>query len=286
DLFPPDERIFPQYYQARFQGITEDIHRQPLAFVSHLIENDLPLHHLLDSDWTIVNDRLALFYEMDLPDSDLPPQEFRVVPLASSQSHRGGLVGMAGVHRWGSDGSRTKPVERGKYILDVLFNDPPPPPPPNAGEVEPNLRGQRLTVRQRLEKHRQQETCRNCHRRIDPYGLALENFNVIGQWRDRMDGEKPIEQWGDDRPEIDMVATLPGGQTYQDYASFQTLLASMKMRFLRGFTEKLLAYALARGVVASDRPVINQLLQRAGGEEATLRSILRSLVASDIFVQK
>ena len=100
----------------------------------------------------------------------------------------------------GADGNRTKPVERGKYILTVLFNSPPPPPPPNAGEVEPNLGGQILTVRERLARHREQTSCNNCHRRIDPYGLALENFNVIGHWREQLDGEKPLAHWGDKPP--------------------------------------------------------------------------------------
>ena len=112
---------------------------------------------------------------------------------------------------WGADGNRTKPVERGKYLLTVLFNDPPPPPPPNAGEVEPNLRGKQLTVRERLELHREQTTCNNCHRRIDPYGLALENFNAIGQWREQADGEKPVNQYWGERAAINASGTLPNG---------------------------------------------------------------------------
>ena len=281
--FPPDERVFPEFYQTQFKGIEDDLVGQPLAMVRELLHSDGSLALLIDSQWTMLNERLAAFYGID----GVTGSEFQKVSLSPQQAEtRGGLLGMAGVHRWGSDGNRTKPVERGKYILDVLFNDPPPPPPPNAGEVEPNIRGEKLTVRERLRRHREQVTCNNCHRRIDPYGLALENFNVIGRWREMLDGEKPIEHWGDDRPQIDVHGTLPSGDAYESYAQFKRSLLKQQDRFVRGVTEKLLMYALARTLEPSDRPLVDEIVERSRENGYSLRSILKAIVASQPFQQK
>lgn len=286
DRFPPDEQIFPDYYATDMVGLGTDMQLQPLAFFREVLHHDLPVASFLDSDWTMLNERLARFYGIDgVHGPALRRVDFRD-PSAAPYNTRGGLLGMAGVHKWGSDGNRTKPVERGKYVLDVLFNDPPPPPPPNAGEVEPNLNGQRLTVRERLARHREQPTCNNCHRRIDPYGLALENFNVIGQWRDRLDGEKPLAHWGNERPPIDPSGVLPDGSTFADFPEFQQLLYSQQGRFHRALAEKLLIYALGRTLEPADRPLIEQLADPTGNDGDTLRQMLKGIALSDQFRRK
>ena len=282
DRFEPDKAIFPEYHRTEFVGIEKDILAQPIEFLKELIHRDESLGAILDSDWTVVNGKLASYYGMN----GVSGETFQRVKLTPEQRMRGGLLGMAGLHRWGSDGSRTKPVERGKYILDVLFNDPPPPPPPNAGEVEPNVRGETLTVGQRLAKHREQTTCMNCHRRIDPYGLAMENFNVIGHWRERIDGEKPLHRWGDDRPMIEIGGMLPGGQRYNSFDEFKQTLITQRERFLRGLTEKLLGYALGRTVQPTDRPLIDSIVRHCQDQGETLRSILHGIVASKTFQVK
>ena len=204
----------------------------------------------------------------------------------SASAPRGGLLGMAGVHLWGADGNRTKPVERGKYLLTVLFNDPPPPPPPNAGEVEPNLRGKQLTVRERLELHREQTTCNNCHRRIDPYGLALENFNAIGQWREQADGEKPVNQYWGERAAINCSGTLPNGVEFQNYLEFKRAILNQEDRFARGLTEKLMMYALGRTIEPSDRPIIDRMLAAANNDGITIRALLKQIARSEPFQTK
>lgn len=289
--FPPDEQIFPQYYATEFAGLESDLTEQPLAMLRELIARDGSLIDLLDSDWTMVNERLARYYGIDGVEGEAfrrvtLPANARTGPEPPPAAIRGGLLGMAGVALWGSDGNRTKPVERGKYILDVLFNDPPPPPPPNAGEIEPNIRGEKLTVAERLALHRQQVTCKHCHRRIDPYGLALENFNVIGQWREQIDGEKKIEHWGDDRPAIEIDGTLPSGRRYQSFIEFKQALVAQDQRFMQGLTEKLLAFALARSIEPSDRPVIDAAVATAGREGNTLRSLVQQIVGSVPFREK
>jgi hypothetical protein len=180
--FRPDERLYREYTDELGAAMVE----QSLGFFREILKHDLSMLNFLDSDWTMLNERLARFYGID----GVSGNDFRRVPLGAG-SHRGGLLGQAGVAMFGSDGNRTKPVSRGVYVREVLFNNPPDPPPPNVGEIEPNIRGKNLTVRERLLAHQEIESCAACHRTIDPYGLALENFNVIGQWREAQDGDVP-----------------------------------------------------------------------------------------------
>lgn len=281
DKFQPDERIFHEYYATRFAGIGADMRQEPLSFFREILRKDLSVLNFIDSDWTMANEKLAAWYGV----AGVQGAEFRRVQFPKD-SPRGGLLTMAGVAKWGSDGNRTKPVERGKYILDVIFNDPPPPPPPNAGEVEPNLGGQVLTVRERLEKHREASSCRNCHRRIDPYGLALENFNVIGQWRDKLDGEKPIEHWGRNRPDIECSGTLPNGTEYSTFAEFKAAMVAQADRFENALAEKLLVYALGRTLEPSDRSTVQALVKKMQSENHTLRSLTHGIVSTSAFQTK
>ncbi len=208
--------------------------------------------------------------------------EFRRVALPAD-SERGGLLGMAGIHLAGSDGIRTKPVSRAAYLREVLFANPPDPPPPNAGEVEPNIRGENLTVRERLLQHQQIEACAGCHRNLDPWGLALENFNVTGQWRELQDGENFR---GDRRPAIDASGTLPNGRSFASYAEFRQLILEQHLRFRRALTGKLLTYALGRPVEPTDDDLINSIADTMATEQDTLRTLIKLLVSSEQFASK
>lgn len=289
--FAPDQQIYPDYYATDMAGIDQDVKAEPLAFFREVLQKDESVTSFLDSDWLMLNERLAKLYGI----SGVDGGEIRRVALnrASGEAAadapervRGGLLGMAGVHLWGADGNRTKPVERGKYILTVLFNNPPPPPPPNAGEVEPNLSGQVLSVRERLAKHREQTTCNNCHRRIDPYGLALENFNVIGRWRDRLDGEKPLSHWGNNRPAIDSAGTLPNGREFTNFVEFKQAVTEQQERFVRALSEKLLIYAIGRTLEPADRATIDKIVSASQTPKPTLRALLRNIVVSEAFSTK
>jgi hypothetical protein len=129
-------------------------------------------------------------------------------------------------------------------------------------------------------------TCRNCHRRIDPYGLALENFNVIGQWRDKLDGEKPLEHWGNNRPDIVSSGTLPNGTEFKSFEEFKQAIVAQSARFERALAEKLLMYALGRTLEASDRATINSLVKRMQANNHTLRSLIQGIAQSNIFATK
>jgi hypothetical protein len=275
DRFRPDEELYPAYHRAASAGLGEALKAEPLQFFREVLRSDLDVRCFLEADWAMVNEPLARFYGLEGVKGD----EFRKVALPPG-SPRGGLLGMAGVHQWGSDGSRTRPVERGKYILDVLLGDPPPPPPPNAGEVEPNVPGQLLTVRQRLERHQQIPACAACHRRIDPYGLALENWSAIGQWRQRQDGER--RNWGD-APPVDASGQLPDGRRFADFLEFRRLLRGEAGRFERALAEKLFVYALGRRLGPADRPEVDRLVARMQASGHTLRTLLKAIVSSETF---
>lgn len=282
DRFKPDNQIYRDtYYHGPFAGIAKDMEEEPRAMFREILRKDRSVLNLLDSDWIMANGRLAAYYGIP----DVKGEGFRPVPLPES-SPRGGIVGMAGFHKWGADGNRTKPVERGKYILSVLFNDPPDPPPPNAGEVEPNIQGKNFTVRERLLLHQEVEACAGCHRTIDPYGLAMENFNAVGLWRDKQDGEKPVEQyWGGRKPIVN-EGTLPNGQPYSNYKEFKALLAAQSQRFERGLAERLLVYALGRTLEPTDDTTVQGLVSKMGTSGHTLRSLIQAIVQTKAFGTK
>ncbi len=192
-------------------------------------------------------------------------------------------MGQGGVALWGSDGTRTKPVSRGVYVREVLFNDPPDPPPPNIGEIEPHIKGKNLTVRERLLQHQKIATCAACHRNIDPYGLALENFNAIGEWREKQDGEGFRSRKA---PPIVVKGELPNGKSFKSYVEFRKLLLNQKDRFSRALTEKMFIYALGRPIQPTDRTTIDSITTRLAREKYTLKSLIKGIVTSKQFATK
>ncbi len=272
--FAPDKYLYKDYDEK----LAEAVVREPLEFFRTILQEDLSMLNFIDSDFLVLNERLARHYGI----AGVEGEHFQKVPLPA-ESPRGGLLAMAGVHQAGSDGIRTKPVSRAVYVREVLFNDPPDPPPPNAGEVEPNIQGERLTVRDRLLAHQQIEACAACHRSLDPYGLALENFNVIGAWRDRQDGE---DFRGNNRPPIDAGGELPNGNGFNGFDEFRRLLLKQDDRFRRGLAEKLFVYALGRSIEPSDDAALTHAVADMKAGQDTFRSLIKSLVTSKVFVTK
>jgi hypothetical protein len=280
--FAPDRNSYRRFYENQFKGINEDLNEEPIAFFREIVNNGGDLRDFLSCNWTMANERLANWY--GLPEGSVKGEEFVRVILPEN-SPRGGLLGMGAIHKWGSDGSRTKPVDRGKYVLEVLFNDPPNPPPPNVGEVEPNVQGENLTVRERLEAHREIESCANCHSRLDPYGLAMENFNVAGMWRDYQDGEN--RYWGQsEKTRIKAVGSLPNGTTFETFQEYKAVLRAMEVRFFRGFSEKLFTYAFSRAPEPVDRGLIDQMVEALKKGNGKFESAVRTIVLSEAFQMK
>lgn len=272
--FTPDKYLYRDYDPK----LGEAAVREPLEFFRTVLQEDRSALAFLDADFAVINQRLAEHYGIE----GVHGEAFREVPLPAD-SRRGGLLAMAGVHLAGSDGIRTKPVSRAVYVREVLFNDPPDPPPPNAGEVEPNIEGERLTVRERLLQHQQIEACAACHRSLDPYGLALENFNAIGAWRQRQDGE---DFRGDRRPEINASGRLPNGQSFANFEEFRQRLVQQDGRFRRGLAEKLLVYALGRPVEPGDESTLQAATDHMEKTGNTFRGLIHSLVTSKAFLTK
>jgi hypothetical protein len=251
--------------------------REPYEFFHTLLSENLPVFNVLDSDFAMVNERLAKHYGIE----GVNGEQFRRVPV-NPESHRGGIMGMSGVMSYLSDGRRAMPVKRGAYLLDVLYNRPPPLPPPDAGDL-PIVKGAR-SVRDRLQQHRARDTCAACHVKIDPYGLALENFDAVGTWQERKNSEGLKGQARD--PLIDASGVLPDGKAFKDFTEFKAAVYADKNEFLNGFTEKLLAYALGRPISENDRPTIDKIIAAAAKDDYRLPSFLQAIVADGAFRTK
>lgn len=247
---------------------------EPYAFFEEILRNNLRITNFLKSDFLMVNERLARFYGIQ----GVQGKAFRRVAL-NPEIQRGGILSMAGLLTYLSDGTRTLPVRRGAWILEQIFNDPPPPPPPSAGEIQPNVKGQNLSVRQRLEQHRNEATCASCHQKIDPLGLALENYDAIGAWRDRQNGEgfryhkaPPINSSGEYQ-----------GVSFTTPNEFKEALLKDKDRFVRAFCEKMLTYALGRPVSYFDQQTIEALMQSLRENDDRIQNLLFAIVQSEVF---
>jgi hypothetical protein len=271
-------------YKAYDDELKDSSWREPYEFFKKVLRDDLSILNFLDSDFLVIDERLATHYGID----GVKGTAFR--PVAIRPKHRrGGVLGMAGVLTFLSDGLRTLPVRRGAYVLDTLWNAPPPPPPPNAGDLPP-VKGKNLTVRQRLDQHRDSALCASCHARIDPFGMALENYDAIGAWRDRQNGERFK---GDDKsPPLDVSGVLPSGRKFENPQEYKQALLAEKERFVRGFVEKMLTYALGRPVDATDRETVAEIIKALEPESANdqdkyrMQALIQAIVSSRVYQMK
>jgi mono/diheme cytochrome c family protein len=267
-----------RFYRTYDEALRESSQREPFEFFREVLEKDLSVLNFVDSDFLVINERLARHYGIEGVRGD----HFRKVAIRPEHC-RGGILGMAGVLAYLSDGARTLPVRRAAYVLETLWNAPPPPPPPDAGEL-PVVKGKSLSVRQRLDMHRSVPACASCHTRIDPFGMALENYDAVGAWRDRQNG------WGytgdSTSPPLDVSGALPSGRKFKDLPTYKQALLAEKDRFIRGFTEKLLAYALGRPIGATDREMVEQIIAEAERKDYHLQAFLQALVAHRAFQTK
>lgn len=199
------------------------------------------------------------------------------------------------------NGSNTSPVLRGVWVLDRILGQPVPPPPPNVPAVEPDIRGA-TTIREQLAKHRATENCSGCHSRIDPLGFALENYDVIGGWRDRYRVVAERKEWVQNRvgplatylaawqyglgPTIDASDALPDGRRFTDMSELRKLLIADPERIARCLTEKLITYATGQPVGFRDRPSVDRILEASKPSDYGLRAIVDAVVASDLFQKK
>jgi len=273
---PPNRQIYPEWDSA----LEAAVKREPLAFFAEVVRGDLSILEFLDSGFAMLNERLARHYGIP---GVAGPQLRRVALPAGS--HRGGLLGQAGILSIGSDGTRTLPVRRAAWVLDALYDSPPPPPPPNVREVEPNLGGRRLTVRERLLAHQKIESCAACHRKIDAYGLGLESYDAVGAWRTHQNGED-FGPARDKAPPIDASGTLPDGRSFRTTAELRALVRADGARFCRAFARKMLTYALGRGVEPSDARTLAGLESALREHDYKISALVTAIVQSAPFGNK
>jgi hypothetical protein len=265
-------------YKAYDRELEVASKEEPLAFFQQMMNENLPITNFLDSGFLVVNERLARHYGI----AGVNGPEFRKVAI-KPEHHRGGVLGMAGLLTLLADGNRTLPVRRAAWVLEHLLNDPPPPPPPNAGDIQPNTSGKNLSVRDRLALHRNETTCASCHAKLDPYGLALENYDAIGTWREKQNGEgiRPAQA-----PKIDPSGALKSGRPFTSLDEYKAALLAEKDLFARAFVEKLLTFALCRPVGYVDRKTIDELVDSLRQNDYRIQTLLQAVVASEPFRTK
>jgi hypothetical protein len=256
----PDRRHAPDFNGELRQAMYDEI----FAFSDHLLRKNGRVLDFLDSDYTFLNERLAKVYEV----SGVKGKDIRQVKLPNNR--RGGITSMAAILAYTSYPQRTSPVLRGKWILEQLLGTPPPPPPPNVGQLpEDKKAAKATTLRQRLEAHRNKPVCAGCHARLDPPGFALENFDVIGKWRDSDNG-KPIDATG----------TMTGGRNFATPAEFRRLLLEDKALFVRSLCTRMLGYATGRSVELHDQPTLLRLEKVLRDSDYRSEPLLIALVKS------
>lgn len=256
----PDAKRFKDFTPA----LAEAMLREPVLFFGELLSANVSLLELVDSRHTFVNAELARLYGLEAPTGD----GFQRIELPDRT--RGGVLTMAAVLAQTSYPLRTSPVLRGKWVLEEIFGTPPPPPPSEVnglpGDEKP-VGG--LTLRQKLEQHRSKPACASCHSRLDPPGFGLESFDPIGRWRTEIAGVA-----------VDATGILPGGRAFNGPAELKTLLLERKEQIMKNLTERMLSYALGRGLESYDAPAVRSIMQALKAGEFRAQTLVIEIALS------
>jgi hypothetical protein len=273
-VFSPNKELYPSYDD----WLEKSLREEPIEFFGEMFAQNLAVDDFLDSDWTIANHRISDFYGIAEPKGS----GFERVSL-KPDDNRGGLLTMGAVLGMTSDGTRHRPVHRGVWVSETIFNKTPPPPPANVDPIEPiPPEGEKVTIRQRIEVHARNANCAACHRNLDPLGLAFEQFDAIGQWRTR---ERIPTGRGED-PLVDASGVMPDGRPFRDAGHFKQLLLEDRDVFLRAFIEHLSTYALRRVLTIDDKDDIDLLVQEAKRNEYGVKDIVRAVALSDLMKKR
>ncbi len=258
----PDPAAFPDFDENLRQAMIQETE----LLLESMLREDRPVTDLLDSDYTFLNQRLATHYGI----AGVYGNEFRRVPI--SDAKRRGLLGQASILTATSYPNRTAPTIRGKWVLEQLLGSPPPPPPPDVPSLKDDATTRNLSMRERMEQHRANPNCAVCHRVMDPLGFSLENFDGLGRWRDSI-GSGPIDASG----------VLPDGTTFDGPNGLRSILLNKRDQFVETLTERLMTYALGRGVEEYDRPVLRKITGQAALSDSRWSSIILGIVRSTPF---
>ncbi len=290
DATQPDKGLYPEY----MPWLQESLLAETRAFFSELLTQDLGVMHFVKSDFAMLNEPLARHYGIegvrgfDLRRVSLPPD-----------SPRGGFLTQGSVLKVTANGTSTSPVVRGAFVMEHLLGIVPTPPPADAGTIEPDTRGT-TTIREQLEKHKRNASCATCHVKMDPYGFALESFDVIGKSRDRYrvggapnaptgSAERPFIHGNGiayhfDKP-VDCTGQLPDGRPFADVRELRTMLAANEETIARAFVGHLVTYATGTGISFSERAEVERILQSAKAKKYGVRTLLLETIASPLFTK-
>ena len=264
DLVHPDSLRFPDFYQQ----LVSSMHRETELFFENLVREDRSALELLTADYSFVDERLARHYGIP----GVLGEQFVRVPLPAE---RRGILGHGSILASTSHANRTSPVLRGKWVMEVLLGSPPPPPPPNVPELEENDAAgdaRSISVREQMEMHRASPACMSCHQVIDPIGLALENFDVTGQWRIK-DRGVPVDPSG----------SLYDGSQLDGPDGLRQALLRYSDAVLTNFTVNLMSYAIGRRVEYYDMPAIRSILRDAAANDYRMSSFILGVARSAAF---
>lgn len=269
-MFPPNPKLYPDYTPWLERSMVEETK----LYFREMFRQNRPLREFLDSDWAMLNPRLREHYGMPPTDE----ASFQRVALGPSDQ-RGGLLTQASILMLTSDGQRHRPVHRGVWLSEAIFNRTPPAPPPNVEPLEPTAEDvPKATIRMQLAAHATHATCASCHKKIDPLGFAFENYDAIGRWRTEEEGTGKGKN-----PPVNAAGELPDGRKFSGTKEFKSLLVQDQDRFAEAFIEQLATYALRRVMTMDDAEQIRAIATASKPDDYRLKTVIENFVLSDLF---
>jgi hypothetical protein len=288
DFTQPDTKLYPEFEQYLQQSMVAETER----FFEELLQNNLSVRNIVHSDFAMLNERLAEHYGI----AGVKGEQLRKVSL-TADSRRGGFITQGAVLKVSANGTSTSPVVRGAYVLDRILGTPPDPPPKNVPAIEPDIRGA-TTIREQLDKHRNQPACAGCHAQLDPPGFALENYDVTGRWRTVYRAipdsakDKVVNVPGTDirfytqgRP-VDPSFAMADGRAFKDADQFKRIILADPEQLARCVTEKLITHFTGAPIQFADRAVIEAIVQKTEANDYGLRTLLHEVIHSRVFTHK
>ncbi len=271
----PDATLYPEYDNILLYSMLDETY----SYLKCMIDKNLSVSNVIDSDFTVLNERLAKHYGIEFG----METGLREVPLGPD-SHRGGLITHASVLKVTANGTTTSPIVRGVWLLERIMGKHIPPPPDQVPAVEPDIRGA-ISIRDQLDKHRSIGSCMACHKMIDPPGFALESYDVIGGWRDRYRAISKGKTWTDG-PAVDASYTMHDGRSFSDIEGFKKLALSDTEQIARNLVNQVMTYATGAEIEFADRREIDQIVSELSKEDYGFRSLIHAVAQSEIFLSK
>ena len=288
DFTQPDTKLYPEFEQYLQQSMVAETER----FFEELLRNNLSVRNIVHSDFAMLNERLAEHYGI----AGVKGEQIRKVSLTPG-SRRGGFITQGAVLKVSANGTSTSPVVRGAYVLDRILGTPPDPPPKNVAAIEPDIRGA-TTIREQLDKHRNQQACAGCHAKLDPPGFALENFDVTGRWRTNYRAipdsakDKVVNVPGTDvrfytqgRP-VDPSFIMADGRPFKDVDEFKQLTLAHPEQLAHCVTEKIITHFTGAQLQFADREVVEAIVHRTASSDHGLRTLVHEVIQSRVFTHK